>query len=748
MSKMAQSHLYVRPLTDLEFEAAPSPLIYPGGKSRAIPIIVPLILQGMQQTGTTTLVSPFLGGGNLEVTCARNGVQVFGSDVLGPLVNFWQHVLSNPDGLSEAVQKYLTASVNDNAFRQVQEYLPLMPDGLEKAAVFYVVNRHSYLGLTLSGGMRSSANFGENQIEKLRSFHAPLLTVDHLDFRQALMRNSSAFAYLDPPYEFVNETRNRLYGVKGDAHRGFDHDALFEAVADRKSWIMSLNADQHVLDRYAGFPIAFPRWSYGMSKTSASNEVLIFSNDLADLAGIARARIAEADADNYSRLPSAANDHATVVVSTPWPQADLTVLNETATPPPPFPHRVLGEEWMSWCRAVAAAANAPVDFVVMSLIAAGAGLIGNSVTVRANNGFVQPSVLWVCLVGKSGSGKTPAMNAISDIVDRLDRDSPNRQRIRDVSVAASIKRACLTDKGLMLVRDEVSGWWNTMKRSGGEDFWLEAFNGQAYSKDRAPDISIVIDRLSVSVLGGAQPATVRDITTDGKNRGFSSRWLFAFPDPVEGYAADDCLIDTEWATAALARLKALPVAGDVIPLSPDAQAIFRAWWDAKKRENADHDGLWAEWLQKQGGNALRIALVLEMLQWSTAGADTALPMEVTKVTLQGALTLLDDWAIPMAQRTLEVMYRSSSDQHAAALAKLLRRLNLTSFNARRLRRGELGGPVGALGNPDVMDDACHSLMQAGLIRHVGMRNHYRKGRAPLDYETNPVLFEGAATKLP
>jgi hypothetical protein len=95
-----------------------------------------------------------------------------------------------------------------------------------------------------------------------------------------------------------------------------------------------------------------------------------------------------------------------------------------------------------------------------------------------------------------------------------------------------------------------------------------------------------------------------------------------------------------------------------------------------------------------------------------------------------------------------VMYRSSSDQHAAALAKLLRRLNLTSFNARRLRRGELGGPVGALGNPDVMDDACHSLMQAGLIRHVGTRNHYRKGRAPLDYETNPALLEGAVTKRP
>ena len=69
------------PFLDPDFERAPSPLIYPGGKSRAIPIIVPLILEGMRRAQTDALVSPFLGGGNLEVTCARQGVQVLGSDV-------------------------------------------------------------------------------------------------------------------------------------------------------------------------------------------------------------------------------------------------------------------------------------------------------------------------------------------------------------------------------------------------------------------------------------------------------------------------------------------------------------------------------------------------------------------------------------------------------------------------------------------------------------------------------------------
>ena len=74
------------------------------------------------------------------------------------------------------------------------------------------------------------------------------------------------------------------------------------------------------------------------------------------------------------------------------------------------------------------------------------------------------------------------------------------------------------------------------------------------------------------------------------------------------------------------------------------------------------------------------------------------PEAIDEQTLVDALMLIDDWAISMAQRTLEVMYRSSSDQHAAALARHLRREKLTAFNARRLRRGEYG-PAGALSEP-------------------------------------------------
>jgi DNA adenine methylase len=725
------------PFPDPEFEHAPSPLIYPGGKSRAIPIIVPLILEGMRRARADTLVSPFLGGGNLEVTCARQGVQVFASDLFAPLVCFWEHLLEDPEGLAEAVHKYLSANVaaNDNAFKQLQQFVPKMPDGLERAAAFYVVNRLSYLGLTLNGGRSYSARFSPSGIEKLRSFSAPGLTVQNVDFRQALLWRKTAFGYFDPPYEFADEGRNRLYGVNGDAHRGFDHNALFKSVSDRPNWIMSLNADDHVLDRYKDFPKAFPRWSYGMSTNSESNEVLIFSRNLADLAGVARTRIAAAtDAQRRRQFP--ANDNAALAAA--WETPDLSVLSETATAAPPFPKAVLGGAWSPWCVGVAAAANAPLDYVAMALMTAAAGVIGNSLTVRATSGFVQPSVLWMCCVGKSGSGKTPAMNAVSDIVDALDSQSSVRQRLRQVTVAASVKLAAENPKGLTLFRDELSGLWSVIRRSDGEDFWLEAFNGKPFSKDRENRDPVHIDRLSISVIGGAQPATVKGVTTDGKNRGFSSRYLFGYPDPVQVYAGENYEIDTAWATAALGRLRDLPVAAACIPLSADAQAIFRDWWDRKKREAADHDGLWAEWVQKQGGNALRLALCLEMLKWS-ATERAALPDEIATQTLQDAVTLIDDWAIPMAQRTLDLMYRSGAEQHAATLAKHLRREKLAKFNARLLWRGSYG-PAGALRDAKVLEEACRVLTDAGLIRHVGTRNHSHKGRVSGDYEVNPVLL--------
>lgn len=72
-----------------------SPLRYPGGKSRAVKIISKYIPKE-----TTSLCSPFFGGGSLEIYCAQNGIRVYGYDSFWPLVDFWQVLLKNPQKLA------------------------------------------------------------------------------------------------------------------------------------------------------------------------------------------------------------------------------------------------------------------------------------------------------------------------------------------------------------------------------------------------------------------------------------------------------------------------------------------------------------------------------------------------------------------------------------------------------------------------------------------------------------------------
>lgn len=80
-------------------------------------------------------------------------------------------------------------------------------------------------------------------------------------------------------------------------------------------------------------------------------------------------------------------------------------------------------------------------------------------------------------------------------------------------------------QGLLLYRDEISGWMETMYKSGREgdrEFFLEAWNGDSpYSMDRISRGSIYVDGLCLSVLGGLQPTKfqsyVSSIAKGGKS---------------------------------------------------------------------------------------------------------------------------------------------------------------------------------------------------------------------------------------
>jgi DNA adenine methylase len=245
-----------------------SPLRYPGGKSRAAQFIADLIPEGVNE-----LMSPFFGGGSVELACAERGMNVYGYDVFKPLVSFWKLLLENPSDLAAKVQQYYP--LTKERFYELQK-LHLDEETELQGILFFVLNRASFSGTTMSGGCSTESvegRFTQSAIDRLLEFKTQGLTFEWADFHESMQSHPNAFMYLDPPYMI----QSTLYGNRGSTHKGFDHIGLCEELKQRKGWILSYNNCQEIIDLYKDFDITYPDWKYGMSKDKSSQEVLIIN---------------------------------------------------------------------------------------------------------------------------------------------------------------------------------------------------------------------------------------------------------------------------------------------------------------------------------------------------------------------------------------------------------------------------------------------------------------------------------------
>lgn len=484
-----------------------------------------------------------------------------------------------------------------------------------------------------------------------------------------------------------------------------------------------------------------------------------------------------------------------------WGAADMSVLDGPSIPAPPFPVEILGDWWSEWCRTAARGGSAPVDYTAVGLLAVAGSLIGNARVLAATPEWHEPPIIWAMLVGPPSAGKSPALDPLVRILDAFEEDAavqfadtarehatgvegakahrdiwlqavkkaaksgadtpimpcgadepekPVRPRVRlsDTTLEAAADLSAGNPKGLLLFRDELAGWWRGFNRYGGDgerQFWIQSYGARSYIVDRKTALRPVsVDRLAISVLGGVQP-DVLAVMLSGEGDGFAARFLFAFPEPVQGFSLSSPTVDRAGAQTALARLRTLRMAADangapkpvVCSLAGDAAMSFERWWNQRRNDASDATGLWGDWLGKQGGHVLRIALIIEHLQWSVGLGDN--PPEIVGVSaIDAAIGLVDTWAAHMARRAFGAAAASDAEADTAVLAKWLKRSQLKTFNAREARRSG-SGPGGRLSEPGRFNDACAALVDAGLIRRVGVRSGTTSGRARLDYEVNPAL---------
>ena len=256
-----------------------SVLRYPGGKQRAIRILEEYIPRGESE-----LCSPFLGGGSFELHCAtRLGMTVRAYDNFPPLVEFWRVLLSQPGELADQAAQFLPRLARDDFYR-LQKEQGKFRTRTERAGVFYVINRASFSGCTLSGGMSPEhPRFTPSAVERVRRFPAKTVSrnfaVGKADFADSIAGHPDALVYADPPYMLENQN---LYGDRSNPRAEFDHGGLRETLQRRGGrWLLSYNDCESIRDLYRKIGvIAIPRWRYGMSRNKSSREILILSDEL------------------------------------------------------------------------------------------------------------------------------------------------------------------------------------------------------------------------------------------------------------------------------------------------------------------------------------------------------------------------------------------------------------------------------------------------------------------------------------
>ena len=439
-----------------------------------------------------------------------------------------------------------------------------------------------------------------------------------------------------------------------------------------------------------------------------------------------------------------------------WTSPDLSILNNSATPAPEFPRAVLGKHWADWCAENATAANAPCDYVGASLLTMAAALIGNA-RVAGFGEWTAPPIIWTANVGSPSAKKSPAIapfkRAIADLEAELadeeyidDEDAPPPQiHVGDVTPRAAQEVVARNEKGVVLVLDELSAMFTQASRPGAEQFYIESYGGGSYTVNRKGQAPLRIPHLSISMLGGTQPDTVRDLVESKTNRGFASRWLYVYPEPTKGFQRP-IRVDQTAAMDGFRRLRRLQLQGGKpvrCDLTSSAEIEAEAWLIRHNEETAEAEGIWQQWCGKQDGMLLRYALVLEHLWWAAdATGDETSPEAISEAAIYAAGVFIDAYAKPMAMRAFNHAARPQEERWASFLARLLRNKSVTTFNAREVRRNNLG-PVGELAHPDNMAAACEILEAASIIRHVGTRAGETKGRVSSNYEVNPLLLSAA-----
>lgn len=267
-----------------------SPLRYPGGKSRSVNLISTLIPEFDE------FREPFLGGGSIFIYAKQRfpNKTFWINDLYFELYKFWEMAQKDVDALIDKIYEWRNQfPIGKELHKFLNENLANFND-LERGAAFFIYNRITFSGTSLSGGYSEHAftgRFTESSIQRLNQFAKVIngSTITNLDYEELVKRDGeNVFIFLDPPY--YSATKSVLYGKNGNMHKSFDHIKFAENMKNCKhKWLITYDNSEYIRDLFSFANIIPWELMYGMRNVTAGanqkgNELFI-SNYLEALPG-------------------------------------------------------------------------------------------------------------------------------------------------------------------------------------------------------------------------------------------------------------------------------------------------------------------------------------------------------------------------------------------------------------------------------------------------------------------------------
>jgi DNA adenine methylase len=243
-----------------------SPLRYPGGKTRAIKYIEPLVPKYLEYR------EPFVGGGSVFTHLKQkyHANKYWINDLNYDLYLFWKYAKDENRRLVTEVRSIKEEWTDGRKLFDYYKGNWNEFSDFDRAVRFFVLNRITFSGTIDSGGYSKQSferRFTESSIDRLAKLDILLKNtrITNLDYEKVVKEpGEKVFIFLDPPY--YSTTASRLYGKNGDLHTSFDHKRFSNVMKKcNHKWLITYDDCNEIRNLFS-FAEIIP-WSlqYGMN---------------------------------------------------------------------------------------------------------------------------------------------------------------------------------------------------------------------------------------------------------------------------------------------------------------------------------------------------------------------------------------------------------------------------------------------------------------------------------------------------